>query len=230
MRNACRLLAVTAAGTALAFAATANAAVTIDSGDAGTAYVFDFTGQVGGNPEPGISGSLTLTFTGTSNGGTTYNFNYDLLNDSSLASRLRSFGFDTDSTVVGGSATGIYDNVGFGDNYPEGFGTVDVCFRADGGSNCTGGPNGLTSGSNALGTLSLTFGSAQSSVTLDNFVTRFQSIEGSSYGSSGIGVGTPVPAVPEPGTWALMLLGFAAVGWGLRRRPAAEPRIRVAYS
>ncbi len=38
------------------------------------------------------------------------------------------------------------------------------------------------------------------------------------------------PAVPEPSTWALMLLGFGAVGWGLRRRSDREPRIRVLYN
>jgi len=40
------------------------------------------------------------------------------------------------------------------------------------------------------------------------------------------------PAVPEPATWALMLLGFGAVGWGLRRRNSAEgqPRMRVLYN
>jgi hypothetical protein len=31
---------------------------------------------------------------------------------------------------------------------------------------------------------------------------------------------TPVAAVPEPGTWATMLLGFAMLGWRMRRRPA----------
>jgi hypothetical protein len=29
-------------------------------------------------------------------------------------------------------------------------------------------------------------------------------------------------AVPEPGTWALMLLGFGLIGWILRRRPHRE--------
>jgi hypothetical protein len=27
----------------------------------------------------------------------------------------------------------------------------------------------------------------------------------------------PPPAVPEPGTWAMMLIGFAFVGWNARR-------------
>lgn len=37
-------------------------------------------------------------------------------------------------------------------------------------------------------------------------------------------------AVPEPSTWAMMLLGFGAIGWGMRRRNAAEPRMRVLYN
>jgi hypothetical protein len=31
-------------------------------------------------------------------------------------------------------------------------------------------------------------------------------------------------AVPEPGTWATMLLGFALVGWRVRRRSCAQPQ------
>ena len=30
-----------------------------------------------------------------------------------------------------------------------------------------------------------------------------------------------VAAVPEPGTWTLMIVGFGAVGYGLRRRRMA---------
>lgn len=230
MRHVRRFLAAAAAGSALAMAAPAGAAVVVGAGDAGAVYSIDFVGQVGGNTETGLSSLLTLTFTGTTNGGATYNFSYDLLNDSSLESRLRSFGFDVAGPLVGAVATGVYDNVEYGDNFPEGVGTLDVCFRADGGNVCTGGPNGLASGQNAVGTLSLTFGGALASVTLDNFTTRYQSIEGSRYGDSGVGLGTSVPPVPEPATWALMLLGFGAVGWGMRRRAAAGPRMRVLYN
>lgn len=37
-------------------------------------------------------------------------------------------------------------------------------------------------------------------------------------------------AVPEPATWALMLLGFAAIGAGLRRRKSAAPRVNFDFA
>ncbi|NTZ42124.1 PEP-CTERM sorting domain-containing protein [Altererythrobacter sp. SALINAS58] len=39
-------------------------------------------------------------------------------------------------------------------------------------------------------------------------------------------------AVPEPGTWAMMLLGFGAIGFAMRRRRDTQgtKRIRLAYS
>jgi hypothetical protein len=39
-------------------------------------------------------------------------------------------------------------------------------------------------------------------------------------------------AVPEPATWAMMLMGFGAVGFGMRRRKSAADtkRLRVAYA
>ncbi len=48
---------------------------------------------------------------------------------------------------------------------------------------------------------------------------------------SGITVaGVPVDnAVPEPGTWAMMLMGFGAVGFAMRRRkPAPKALLRAA--
>lgn len=36
-------------------------------------------------------------------------------------------------------------------------------------------------------------------------------------------------AVPEPGTWATMLLGFGVIGFGLRSRRTSKTTVRVAY-
>lgn len=38
---------------------------------------------------------------------------------------------------------------------------------------------------------------------------------------------TITSAVPEPGTWAMMLLGFAGVGYSMRRRPANRRRMQA---
>ena len=35
------------------------------------------------------------------------------------------------------------------------------------------------------------------------------------------------PPVPEPATWMTMLLGFALIGWSIRRCKAAQPRLAV---
>ena len=40
----------------------------------------------------------------------------------------------------------------------------------------------------------------------------------------------PTGAVPEPSTWAMMMMGFGAVGLGLRRRKPEAKRLRVAYA
>lgn len=37
-----------------------------------------------------------------------------------------------------------------------------------------------------------------------------------------------VGAVPEPGTWAMMLIGFGAIGWSLRSRRRAVARLATA--
>lgn len=37
-------------------------------------------------------------------------------------------------------------------------------------------------------------------------------------------------AVPEPSTWAMMLLGFGAVGFGMRRRREGAPKMRVRFA
>ncbi|HSR01070.1 MAG TPA: PEPxxWA-CTERM sorting domain-containing protein [Sphingomicrobium sp.] len=45
-----------------------------------------------------------------------------------------------------------------------------------------------------------------------------------------VGVDSVGGAVPEPSTWAMMLLGFGAVGFGMRRRKVAAPRVKYSFA
>lgn len=40
---------------------------------------------------------------------------------------------------------------------------------------------------------------------------------------------TPTAAVPEPATWLMMIMGFAAVGFSMRRRKQQDVRVRYAF-
>jgi len=52
-------------------------------------------------------------------------------------------------------------------------------------------------------------------------------IAGNGGGTSGYGGNLSVAAIPEPGTWAMMLLGFAGVGFMAYRRRNSNSAFRV---
>ena len=57
------------------------------------------------------------------------------------------------------------------------------------------------------------------------------SIAGSA-GPNGSYVGTlsfVAGAIPEPSTWALMILGFGAIGFGMRRRKKQQPKVSYSF-
>lgn len=219
---------VAAAGLFAASPAFADS-VTLGAADIGTAFTLNYNGFANGTTIDGLAGSTTFTLTGVS--GNDYTFNYGVSNTSSApitASRISSFAFNTDPTIASATSTGAFSYTTLNSNYPNGIGTVDVCFKdALTGSCAGGGSGGLTIGQSGSGTFTLGFSQPVSSLTLSDFYVRYQSIAGtnnppssasgagtltSTGGSSG---GTPVP---EPGMLGLMAGGLALVGLARRRQ------------
>ena len=229
--------------TALALAAVASfsavpahAAVDIQGGSATTplnpsqASTVTFNG-LGGSPVisiPGLSAALTLTFLGSStvSGNTVFNFIYSLTNTSTMpgGSRVSSFGFDVAPNATGRTVSGFYDASSTNVTYPIfsntlGNGNVEVCFYNGPSGSCTNDTDGLAQGSTATGNLSLRVSGLVSNLALSDFVVRYQGfsiVEDCYQITSAIGT-----AVPEPATWAMMIMGFGAMGAVLRQRRTA---------
>ena len=224
-------------------AAPANAAVTIGnsgsntslttSGGSGGSAALDFNGFTG-SPSgviAALTAKLTLTFVNIV--GNTFNFAYTLDNTSSspvTASRVSGFGFDVDPGLTGASVVGTFNTAASG-NVPNQIGPVDFCAKDGGGTNnCAGGGNGgVTLGNTGSGTFALTFASGTTAIGLDNFFVRYQSINapGIEGGSASGQVTTPSSPVPEPAAWMLMILGFAGIGFAMRKqRHTTTARVR----
>ena len=175
----------------------------------------------GGPAGTTATADLYLLLTSANTGTGVYNFSYTLTDTAPLISNLTGFGFTTTPTLLGISGTGlnfVFDPV----NYPGGY-NVDACGTS---GNTGGGGNHCDAANNQgdlfSGTFQLTFAGGTSSISLDNFVDRYASLTQLN-GTSGEGIpvpGTPTPrgAVPEPATWALMLLGFGGIGMTMSRR------------
>jgi hypothetical protein len=206
------------AAAALAATATPALAQTVSYGgntySSGQDIVIDLTGV----QFPGSTGTLTLTFNGTGTGtqANDYLFTYSLLNTSTDPStNISGFGFD----ITGGTldlatsfSTGTYTGISSGSI--SGGASVDICATA--GPNCAGGSNGgPTPGGTATGTFGVEFTSLPTSITLSNPIIRMQNTGPNGNGSD---IGTPTGTLlPEPSTWAMMLLGFGAAGLSIRR-------------
>jgi hypothetical protein len=226
-------IAAAVAGLSLALSSPASAtyfdwsqSVTVNSYATGMNFVVDYYGIANNSWTSKLSAVASYTFTGLSNNGKTYNFNYSITNDSPYDSRIRAFGFDTSadpSTITStGTFTYGYENVSF--PYT---GSLDVCFAA--GSGCTDhSSGGINDGATGKGSFSLTFANAMESIDFEHFALKFISvnptINGSDWGigagqisSITAGAGAPITA-PEPGTWLMMLGGFGFIGFAMRRR------------
>ena len=209
-------------------------AVVVNSGDIGFTGVTGIQGRIDGNVQPGLTGTLGLTYTGLSNGGLTYNFLYNVTNTSSApitASRISSFAFQTNPNIVSASSTGVYNDPSLPANGYPGFlpGTVEFCLGSSPGT-CTGG-DGVIKGQSAAGTFALTFATALSSIDLQTAYFRFQSIVGGVGGDSGAGFNSNIVVInpnlvetPLPGAVWLFGSVLGAVFGGKKLRDLKNKR------
>jgi hypothetical protein len=200
------------ASPAFAQSATVNGA-TLSTGQSTTIH---FGGPAGTTASADLF--LTLTSANTSTGA--YNFSYTFTNTNPSVSNLVNFGFTTAPTLLSISGTGMNFYLD-PNNFPGGF-TVNACAGPSGNNTCdaANGQADLFSG-----TFNLGFAANTSSITLANFVDRYASLTQ----LNGIsGEGTPVGGVPEPATWAMMLLGFGGIGMAMRRSRRSATLMQVA--
>lgn len=210
------------AACACAVATPANAATYLFDGNNDAATI-NFNGFVD-DPSGVISGLTSkLTLTLLSGVGTKdFRFSYVLTNTSTAAfngSRVSGFAFNSNPDVDGAIINlGDFSNIvasGGARNYPNGIGNVEVCLN-DANSCAGGGNGGAMIGDPAAGEFTLSFANApMNGVTLDRFFVRYQSLPTREGSASGQAVTT---AVPEPAAWMMLLAGFFAVGFALRRR------------
>lgn len=209
-------------------------AITLGSGNIGQTYNFTFDGYSGGTTVSGLTSTAAFTLTGVT--ANSYTFSYSLANTTSdpVNSRLSGFAFNTDPNISSASSTGAFSYTTINGSYPNGIGSVDVCFKdASTGACSGGGSGGLLDGQTGTGSFTLNFAQPLTSLTLSDFFVRYQSITGAGNISSASGSGTLTSSgststggtpVPEPGM--VGLLGAAMVGLAFaRRRRQQQPAL-----
>ena len=199
------------------------------NGDDATIYFDGFSGDPS-NTIPGLTSNLYLQLVGGI-GSDVLTFSYVLTNTSTVGgddSRVSGFAFNSTPNATGGEADGEFDNVVLGGGYPNNIGPVEVCLTNSGA--CQGGGGGGAGaylGDPATGTFTLEYGDPVASLYLGDFWVRYQGLTG--LGQVGSASGGDTPPVPEPSTWAMMLFGFGALGFAMRRRRGKET-LRVRYA
>lgn len=223
-------LILAAVATVAASAASATATIEIEGSSSvltagGPGMTINFNGMSDDVVYAGLTSALNISLLTQS--GSVFTFGYQLFNNSTApmtSSRVTAFGFDVNPNRTGGSIlTGtVFDELDSG-SISNGM-NVEVCLTTN---NCSGGGgDGVTIGQNTSGSFSLTFAGSPFNITLTDFVVRYQSLAGSGRATSGVGI--PVESVPEPTTWAMMLIGFGAMGYSIRRRRRSQNMPQVA--
>lgn len=221
-------LAFSVSVVALAFASPAQAdPITLDSGDVGTSFSVNYNGFSGSTVVNGLTALANFTLTAFTGNSATFNYSVTNTTQSPVTSRISSFAFNTNPDLTGAYSTGDYPYTVLDSNYPNGIGTVDVCFKA-GGSNSCSGNGGLTNGETGSGTLTMLFSQPLSALTIEDFFIRYQSITGAGSVSSATGTGVSSISggtqVPEPGMLAMFGLSALGLMYARRRRTSMPGR------
>lgn len=218
-----------------------NTPWTVGINDVGNTANVSFNAFINGTVAPGVTASLSLLFTGVSADQKSWDFDLVALNNTSgpdpITSRVSMYGFNIfdDSPTAAfddASASGDFRNIICDANPPQFQSNFSICFRAAAGQNCSGSGGGgaglFPDDPAATGSFTLNFTGSVDTVTLNNFFTRYQSIDnvsGFANGNSAVGTGTSVlvfdpsgGVVPEPASWAMLIAGFGLVGATMRRR------------
>jgi hypothetical protein len=208
---------------AVTYATEAKAAlISVDS--FGDTFTVDFDGNQSGQNVPGLTAEAVFTVTGLT--ADTITFKIDLTNTTSdpLSSRVSSLGFDTTPNINDATASGIFNFAVLGSSYPNGFGSIEACFNDAQANTCNGGGGaGVDKGNTGSFTITLGFTGPITQFSFDKFGVRYQSVDGTTLGNSGTGIGTvktdPTPA-PEPTT--MVLLGTGLIGAFAAKRKRAR--------
>jgi hypothetical protein len=206
--------------------------ISFTKADIGDGARLTFNTIIDGKTFGGLGAQMVIHLVGVNPAGTAWTFSLDRINPivtlPKASMRVSSFGFnifeDGKGSFSNASAKGDFASISFKQSPPQFKESFGICFAATDlkkDQACNGGGNGISTGNTGSGSFVLNFTQAVSTVRLDNFFARFQSIENvpdAEKGASGVGVAILMEPIPEPGTWAMMIAGFGLVGASLRRR------------
>ena len=202
-------------------------AVPFTFNDIGDTVTVDYGGNIEGEDVDGLTARTKFELTEIDSNKLTFAITITNTSDTSIweNTRIAAIGFNTDPgiTNVGTPSDNNWRAVLDG-GFPNGFGSIDICFKTGQANNCQGGGGGGVSLGNAPVTFSvdLIFEGSPSSVTFSNFGVRYQSLDSEELGiDGGSGTGTPdsgssFAEIPEP--TGLLLFGAGLIGLGLSRR------------
>lgn len=193
---------------------------TVTTANVGSTFTVQFDGNINTTNIPDLTSKADFTLLSVVGNVWTFKIDLTVTATNGVTARVSSLGFDTTPNITSATTSGLFNIAVLGGSYPNGFGSIEACFKDGGGTtNCQGGGSGGTFTTGTF-TTALNFGSALSSITFDKFGVRYQSIAGvascggSTDCSSGTGTGT---FVPEPASWLLMIAAFGGLGWQVRR-------------